>query len=404
MHFTVEFATIWTGKNSKKRIVSSTRLLGNTLSMSMSVQSMDKKVLKNIKRNNIRLGDFQAIAEELNREGRTQHAEIIAPLPGETLESYMSGFETLLDSKVSSVCSLTLTMLHGTPYLDSQDFIEQYGYQTKFRLVPGDFTEIDGQRIFDLEGVGIATKDMSFEEYLEARKFLLIEELSHSSGIFKALQRYFLQNNIKISEWVQNLYSNRLSFPSGIEGVLNSFVQETRNELWESEEELIEHYSRPENYKLLLEGKRGNNILWGHCAWVFSEYVEDWVNTVFKLTEDLLMAKVRAGNKSAIQREMDTLRNFILNMVCDRFSSESVEKVLTQKLDYNIPLWLNASPDRPISDFFSKDRQIVEFYFGEREKKILYDGFRRYGTSHGGIVKIMQRLSGKLPTRIATLA
>ena len=394
---------VCTGKNSKKRIISATRLLGKTLSMSMSVQSMDTKVLKNIKRNNIKLEDYQAIVDELSNEGRTQHAEIITPLPGETLDSYFSGFENLLDSKVSKVVSLTLTMLHGTPYVDDKEFIERNGYQTKYRLVPRDFSEIEGQRIFDVEGVGIATNEMSFEEYLETRKFLLIAELSHSSEIFKPLQRYLSQNNIKNSEWVRNLYGNRQSFPSSLGTVFKSYMHETKNELWDSEEQLVEFYSKPENYNLLLQGERGNNVLWRHRAWVIAELMEEWVNTVFKFTEQLLMSKLSAEHQLAAQKEISALRSFILNMVCDCFTNESLEKVLTQELEYNIPLWLSASPDQAISEFSFKNRQTVEFYFEEREKKILYDGFRRYGTDQVGLVKMMQRLAGSLPTRTAVV-
>jgi tRNA A37 methylthiotransferase MiaB len=81
----------WTGKNSKERVIEVTRLLKETLSISMSVQSMDKNVLENIGRDNIKLDHYQKIAEELNHQGRPQHAEVILPLPGETLPSHIRG-------------------------------------------------------------------------------------------------------------------------------------------------------------------------------------------------------------------------------------------------------------------------------------------------------------------------
>ncbi|PIQ96713.1 MAG: radical SAM protein, partial [Nitrospinae bacterium CG11_big_fil_rev_8_21_14_0_20_56_8] len=75
--------TVWTGKNSRQRVIEATRLLGSSLSISMSVQSLDNEVLKNIKRDNIRLEDFRAIADELSNQERPQHSEVIMPLPGE---------------------------------------------------------------------------------------------------------------------------------------------------------------------------------------------------------------------------------------------------------------------------------------------------------------------------------
>ena len=45
----------WAGKNSKERVIEATEILGPTLVINMSVQSMDKTVLAHIKRDNISL-------------------------------------------------------------------------------------------------------------------------------------------------------------------------------------------------------------------------------------------------------------------------------------------------------------------------------------------------------------
>ena len=76
--------TAWTGKNSRERVIKVTRMLGDSLSVSMSVQSLDSDVLERIGRGNIKLDHYRAIADELNEQGRPQHAEVILPLPGET--------------------------------------------------------------------------------------------------------------------------------------------------------------------------------------------------------------------------------------------------------------------------------------------------------------------------------
>ena len=50
----------------------------------MSAQSMDEKVLNNIKRSNIKLEDYTAINKHLRNVGRSTTAELIIGLPGET--------------------------------------------------------------------------------------------------------------------------------------------------------------------------------------------------------------------------------------------------------------------------------------------------------------------------------
>ena len=116
----------------------------------MSVQSMDDTVLGNIGRDNIKLDHYQDIAEHLNSQGRSQHAEVIMPLPGETMQSHIDGLNQLLDTSISQIISLTLQILHGTPYKDDEQFKTEYGYVTKYRIVPLDFSLIGGIFTLDL--------------------------------------------------------------------------------------------------------------------------------------------------------------------------------------------------------------------------------------------------------------
>src|SRR5207302_6065150 len=97
-----------TGKNNKERIIKATEILGNSLLVNMSVQSMDKDVLIKIKRDNISLKTYTQVNEVLTRQGRSQNAEIIVPLPGETYESFMRGTQSLIDAGANKINTYTL--------------------------------------------------------------------------------------------------------------------------------------------------------------------------------------------------------------------------------------------------------------------------------------------------------
>ena len=80
----------------------------------MSVQSMDKKVLNNINRSNIKLETYAAINEHLRNSDRSTATEFIAGLPGETKESFIKGVREFVDSGIDRVTIYTLMMLYGT--------------------------------------------------------------------------------------------------------------------------------------------------------------------------------------------------------------------------------------------------------------------------------------------------
>jgi radical SAM superfamily enzyme YgiQ (UPF0313 family) len=391
--------SIWTGKNAKERVIAATELLGDSLNLSMSVQSMDETVLKNIERDNIRLEDYRAIAESLDKAGRPQYAEIIMPLPGETLQTHLNGLDDLLDTRLSRITSLTITMLHGTPYKDDKKFLDKYGYVNKFRLVPLDFSEIDGQHLFDVEEVGIATHDMSFEEYVDARAYLYVIDLCFNSGIFKPLQRYLIQQKIKISDWIRNIYNNLEKFPEEPKKIIQSFRNETIGELWESEEKLVKYFSEPENYQALINGERGGNVLFKHRVWMYSEMAQPWINAVFSCTQDLIQHRNQNNFSAAVENELKALRDFISATTKNCYSPELLNSVINEKISYNILKWMKSDEDSLLENFATKDPILYAFYFTNQDIRILSDGFNRYGSNLAGFIKLIQRCSGKIPGR-----
>jgi Coproporphyrinogen III oxidase and related Fe-S oxidoreductases len=150
-----------TGKNSKKRVMEITSILGNMFSVNMSLQSMSETVLKNIKRSNIRHQDMMAVNNHLRNAGRSTKAELILPLPGETKKSFIEGLNSVLESSASSITIYTLMMLEGTEF-KNPGFRKKHEYKTKYRIIPLNFGEYNGEKTFDFEEVGIATKRNEF--------------------------------------------------------------------------------------------------------------------------------------------------------------------------------------------------------------------------------------------------
>jgi radical SAM superfamily enzyme YgiQ (UPF0313 family) len=391
--------TTCTGKNSKARVIEATKLLGSALSVTMSVQSMNDDVLKNIKRDNIRLEDYHAITEELAREKRSRAAEVIAPLPGETLESFFKGVAALLDTKVRRVHCHTLTPIYGTVYKDDEKFIKEFEYKSKFRLVIRNFTTIEGHHIFDVEEAAISTKDMSFNEYTKMRQFMFVVELCSNCEIFEPLLHLLEQKNIKASEWVSEIWKNLHKLPESIKEVFESFNQETIDELWDSEEALIAHYSEPENYRQLIEGKRGNNVIFKHRIWLYSQMAETWVNTVFKISQKFILNSLgeSAGN---LVEELDALKIFIVGTASECYSPDTLDTTLTAKIKYNIPGWMDAADESLLENFAMSNPLTLKFSHSVENKCILADGFKRYGTDLSGMVKLIQRMAGRTPTRV----
>jgi tRNA A37 methylthiotransferase MiaB len=132
-----------TGKNNKERVIDITNIMGTIFSVNMSVQSMDKTVLSNIRRQNIQLDDFIRINRHLQESGRTTKGELIMGMPGESKESFLNGVEQMIDAKVSFVCIYTLMLLTGTEF-KNPEYLLKHGIKGKYRVVPLNFGQYAG--------------------------------------------------------------------------------------------------------------------------------------------------------------------------------------------------------------------------------------------------------------------
>ena len=383
----------WTGKNSKERIIDATRLLGETISLSMSVQSMDPQVLENISRENIKLDHYKTIAKELDKQGRPQHAEVIIPLPEETFETHIKGLSDLMDTNVSRVLTHTIQILHGTPYADDRKYMEKHGYKSKFRIVPLDFGKYDNNYIFDYEVVGIATRTFSFEDYIEARKFIFIIDLFYNANTFFALKKYILSNGLKRSEWIKYIYKNVDRFGKSIKHILDSFLNETKSELWDSEEELVKYYSNERNYNKLVSGDAGGNVLYRHIAWMYSSQSQKLIDEIFHLSKEFINSSdVIVSNA---EDEMNELEKFTNCISLDSFKFDnSVEANKNFKFKYDILSWLRSGDKVALKDFRNHDLITISFKYEQEQLDIKHDAITRYGNTLSGIVKLMQRVGG----------
>lgn len=379
-----------TGKNNKERILKATEILGGSLLVSMSVQSMDTSVLKLIKRDNIRLDAYKQINAELVSQGRSGMAELIWALPGETYESFMRGVESVIEAGANKVTSYTLQLLYGTDYKDSE-YRRQHGYQGKWRLVPLDFGEYDGERIFDVEEVAVASKHASFDDYLLVRGFALVTEASYNNYIFWELLRYLQVHGIAPYAWMREIWERRDDFPAPIRAIFESFEVETKGELFDTEEELKAFYTA--NYERVIRGEIGGNVLFKHKARLMTGPIGIWIEHIARVAAGLVVARAEGAVDAArVSLEIDELQTYLTNKLSGMLNPSTSTEPVRVRLEHDITAWLRDDQGRPLSDFLCPDGVEYVFYFTDQQVAEMRDSFRRYGTDVHGLAKILARI------------
>ena len=78
------------------------------------------------------------------------------------------------------------------------------------------------------------------------------------------------------------MLTNKENSSENTQKVIEQFQQATVGELWDSPQELLENFQKDSEYKKLLNGEAGTNVLYHYKAVVISEYMDDWTEHVIE--------------------------------------------------------------------------------------------------------------------------
>ena len=383
---------VTTGKNNPQRIIEATEILGKSLLVSMSVQTTSPIVLKNIKRDNINFDTYKQINNTLTLQGRTGMAEVILPLPGETYDSFLGGIESLIDAGAAKIMSYTIQLLYGTDYKDPE-YRAKWGYVGKWRQIPYDFGKYADEYVFDVEEVAVSNNTISFDDYLNIRGFALTTEITYNNYIFHEILRYIQQYGVSPSKWLRMTWDQRKYFPDQIRDVFNSFIVDTKSELFDTEADLKQFYSQPENYSRLERGEIGGNVIFKHKTMVLTQHIAPWIGYITQSAENLIREhSLDAQELGQALDEIVEIRRYLECKLAGILDSKGSTELIVEHFQYDILEWMKDSGSRRLRDFRAPIGGIpICFYYSEQQLLERRDGFQRYGTHLLGLVKILQR-------------
>lgn len=247
-----------TGKNNSERIIRVMRKARGTLPMTAAVQSMNPQVLKNIKRDNIKLETYRKIQAELERQGLQSYGELILCLPGESRETFMKAVEDLLDAGAKRISAHQLMLLHGA-LLANPDQRERFGFQTRFRVVARNIGNYTGEPVVEVEEMVVETPDFSFQDYLETRVFHLLLTVYYYEGNYEEAFAIAKQYGLRPYDLVAHLQRQLDEAPAEFRRVIDDFLAESQEELFDSREICLEWAKA--HYDELVDGRKGGNLL-----------------------------------------------------------------------------------------------------------------------------------------------
>jgi hypothetical protein len=274
-----------------------------------SVQTLTESVLKNIERKNLKFDDYIMLTNETKKIGQSTMSEIILGLPGETRDSFMDTIRRLMEAGIQRIIPYTLMNLRGAPLYDFH-MEKKDEHLFKYRIAPRQFGDVLGKKIFDVEEVIVGSPTFSYDDYLYIRGFSYVIRACYNESIFPELIKLMREYDVDIFQWLISIYSELQKGDCRASQQMEEFLQETEDELWESEEKLTDFFKIEENYQKLVAGKFGSNLLSKYLVSALSDGFPAWLDIAAKKAEDKLLERCPDGEKQSVKEMIQDIRIF----------------------------------------------------------------------------------------------
>lgn len=260
-HGKPERCHVWLAKNVTERNLEIGEILREMTVPVMAVQSLDDEVLARIKRDNISTDTYVEYQQKFHAIGSRTYSDLIVPLPAETLESHKQAIRNLFDYGVDIIQNHNMRLLAGAE-TNSTETRETYSFRTRFRLIHGDagiYRAPDGTelRCFEYEESLRATTTMSEAEMFHLRKLHFLVDFCWNIDVYKPLLKVLQFYGVNPVNVLERLIepaegSSNGAAESGLGEFWRRFEQSSREEWFDSAEEIEAYFAEPRNFESLI--------------------------------------------------------------------------------------------------------------------------------------------------------
>jgi radical SAM superfamily enzyme YgiQ (UPF0313 family) len=263
----------WVKNKNSIRIA---EIMGQSVYLVSSLQSLDPVVLEIIKRQNIDPLHFREIVDHVNEKGGVSGTEIILGLPGETKESHAKYLRELFDWGVSYIICYNCLLINGSE-LTLPEYRSRYSISTKFRLLDSAYGKYGGILSFEYEEGVRSTSTMTEEEILYFRPVHWLIQFFWNYRAYYPVMKYCYNKGTNPLDFIIRVTEDVDKASPKVQEIFRNFRKEAESEWFETPEKMRDYYTR--NFAVLERGDVGKlnaKYIWRvvlECRKDFDDYI-----------------------------------------------------------------------------------------------------------------------------------
>ena len=191
--FPEKFRAAWAKFASEKIIPIAKELQtgGILKAVSLSLQSLDETTLEIVKRANMKFDKYSELTGTFRKNGIPTYTELIMGMPGETLESWKKGLETLVsDTKTGSLYIYNCGLFTNAP-MNEPVYVKHHNIKAILSPIYLGHSSIHDRGIPEYENIVVSTVSFTTDELKQIYLFSWLIQTFNSLGIFEYISKYY---------------------------------------------------------------------------------------------------------------------------------------------------------------------------------------------------------------------
>ena len=380
-----------TGKNRPERVIQSLEKVNGAMVIYQAVQSLDEDTLRNIKRQNISTEAYEQVMIHVRGRGLRSLSDLILGLPGETLQSHIASINQLIDAGTHEMHLFQAMMLKGSE-LETAESRRKYHFDSRFRVLPKNYGLYADEKVFDVDEIVVATDTMSFEDYLEARRYAFAFSIFWNNSWFDDAIDFAEKFGVKPSEWIKGMRDAMDHDRGAVSRLLGEFVTETRNELFPTREACVEFYSQEDNFQRLVRGEIGDNLMYKYRALASFFVWPEVCRAAMEATRDMLHRRGAAAQVPQLDRFWDDFCTYVEHKHTHGTSREALLGSTVATLGFDVEAWIEAGMPTDVEPYRLAPRRQFVFDLDPEAARELSALLDTWTTSLRGLTKGVTRM------------
>ena len=191
--FPEKFRAAWAKFASDKIIPIAKELQAGGIlkAVSLSLQSLDETTLEIVKRANLKFDKYSELTGTFRENGIPTYTELIMGMPGETLDSWKKGLETLVsDTKTGSLYIYNCGLFTNAP-MNEPVYVNHHKIKAISSPIYLGHSSIHERGMPEYENIVISTASYTTDELKQIYLYSWLIQTFHSLGIFEYITKYY---------------------------------------------------------------------------------------------------------------------------------------------------------------------------------------------------------------------